>query len=96
MSKGEIGIVTALSLEMTGAKASDIIYKIEKAPSHGWLISGADILKENNIFTQQDIDAKNIIYINDGGDSKSDNLTLSVSDPDGGIIEPFNFNITIQ
>lgn len=96
LEKGGVGLLSKTALEMKGAAHADITYKLESAPSKGWLITGTTILHAGSEFTQLDIDAGNIVYVSDGSAAITDSFNLSVSDPDGGSIDPFDFNITLQ
>ncbi len=88
-------VLTTDKLSMEGAAAADVVYTLKSAPTDGWLIMGAKILTAGDKFGQLDIDAGNIVYINEGNAS-SDSFTVSVNDKDGGSISPFAVNITIN
>ena len=96
VAKGGIAVITNEMLEMKGAAHADIIYKLETVPSKGRLVMGSTILTAGSKFTQLDLDVSNIVYVHAGTDNAADQFSLSVSDPDGGFIDPFNFNIKIQ
>ncbi|MBZ4192141.1 DUF7594 domain-containing protein [Niabella beijingensis] len=96
VSKGGIAVLKTAMLEMKGAAPADIIYTLESAPANGWLIMGSSILTTGSKFTQLDLDMSNIVYVHSGSGGAADQLSLSVADPDGGLIEPFDFNISIQ
>ena len=82
-------------LEITGASANDIIYTVEEVAQHGWLISGATILKPGDRFTQNDINVMNLVYISNGEGSE-DQLVLSARDRAGAKLDPFEVNVAIQ
>lgn len=96
VAKGGVKVLNSDMLKMEGAAHEDIIYKLESAPSKGWLITGSTILTPGSVFTQLDLDVNNIVYVHAGNDMVGDKFTVSVSDPDGGEIAPFDFNITVQ
>nr|WP_321356361.1 DNRLRE domain-containing protein [uncultured Draconibacterium sp.] len=88
-------VLTTNNLCMEGAATADIVYTLESVPTDGWLIMGSQILSAGDKFGQLDIDAGNIVYINEGNAS-SDSFTVSVNDKDGGSIDPFDVAITIE
>lgn len=96
VSKGGIAVLKTEMLEMKGAAPADIIYTLESAPANGWLIMGSSILTTGSKFTQLDLDMNNIVYVHAGSASSTDLFSVSVADPDGGQIEPFNFSIHVQ
>lgn len=96
VTKGDVMILGSDMLKMEGAASEDIIYKLESAPAKGWLIMGSTILTAGAYFTQLDLDMSNIVYVHNGEDVSSDKFSVSVSDPDGGEIAPFDFNISVK
>jgi len=96
VSKGGVALLTPDMLTMQGAAHADISYTVTAAPMHGWLITGTTILKAGSHFSQLDIDGGNIVYVSDGSAVGNDQFTVSVSDPDGGSIDPFDFKITVH
>ncbi|GGF38263.1 CBM96 family carbohydrate-binding protein [Echinicola rosea] len=82
-------------LEITGASANDIIYTVEEVAQHGWLISGATILKPGDRFTQNDINVMNLVYISNGEGSE-DHLVLSARDRAGAKLDPFEVEVIID
>ncbi len=80
-------------LEIGGASPENIIYTLEKAPEHGWLVmNGTRFLKEGDRFTQNDIGLLNVVYINDV-EGHDDVITLSVVSKSGFVLEAFDFKI---
>src|SRR5690606_6046248 len=78
-------------LEIGGASPENIIYTLEKAPEHGWLVmNGTRFLKEGDRFTQNDIGLLNVVYINDV-EGHDDVITLSVVSKSGCVLEAFDF-----
>ncbi len=92
VASGGTVVLDTDQLSMDGPDPSDIVYTIESAPLNGWLVAGLKVLSAGDKFTQQDIDANNIVYISSGSD---DSFTVSVVDRDGGIIAPFDVVITV-
>jgi len=96
VAKGGVKVLTSSVLKMEGAAHEDITYKLVSVPAKGWLITGSTILTAGSTFTQLDLDVNNIVYVHGNADNSGDRFKISVGDPDGGIIDPFDFNITIQ
>ena len=95
VTSGETFVLNSEVLEVTGASAADIIFTLEESPQNGWLIRGADILKAGDRLTQQDINAKNLVYISNGTGTE-DSLVLSARDRAGSSLDSFRLDITIQ
>lgn len=95
LAQGEAVAISNAMLEVTGTAAADIIFTLEEAPQHGWLIKGAKILQVGDEFTQEDINVMNLVYINDGTGTK-DEIVLSGKDRTGSSLEAFNVEITIE
>lgn len=95
VKKGENAVYDKNILEIEGANANDIIFSIEDPPSNGWLIKGAKVLIEGDKFTQGDINAMNLIYINNGAGT-TDEITVSAKDRTGASLESFSLKITID
>ncbi|WP_308990403.1 DNRLRE domain-containing protein [Mariniflexile litorale] len=95
LNSGETYVLNTATLEVIGSAPADIRYTIEEVPQYGWLIRGANILKVGDRFTQEDIDAMNVVYINNESGSQ-DKMVLSASDIEGAILDDFDVNITIQ
>lgn len=93
-SEGTVVLKTD-NLLIEGAAPQDVIYTIEEAPNHGWLIKGANVLKEGDQFTQLDIDVMNLLYINDGSGDQ-DMIKLSAKDRAGARLDAFDVEILIQ
>jgi len=74
-------------LLVSGATAADIIYTIEEIPSFGWLVKGAEVLKQGSRFSQLDIDLNNIVFIHDGNATGTNNVVLTARDRAGAILE---------
>jgi uncharacterized surface protein with fasciclin (FAS1) repeats len=96
VANGRSAVLKTSELEMAGAAAADIIYKLEAPPSNGWLVMGINTLTNGSKFSQLDIDNGNIVYVHSGVGSANDSFKLSVQDKDGGSIDPFDVVITVQ
>lgn len=96
VEKGGVALLSQEVLEMEGAEHADISYALTAVPAHGWLVTGTTILKAGSKFSQLDIDGDNIVYVSDGSASGTDKFSVSVSDPDGGSIDPFDFLIKVN
>lgn len=83
-------------LELTGAPAGDIVYTVETAPQNGWLIRGANILREGDKFTQLDVELMNLLYIHNGEGGTGDTIVLSASDKTGSLLEGIQVEINVQ
>ncbi len=82
-------------LLVTGSPAGDVKFIIKEAPQYGWLVRGASILKVGDSFTQEDVDALNVLYINNGSGSQ-DKIVVSAEDKAGASLEEFDILVTIQ
>lgn len=95
VNKGETYVLNSDVLEVTGAAAADVIFTVEEIPQNGWLVRGADILKVGDRLTQQDVNAKNLVYISNGSGTQ-DTIVLSARDRAGSSLDSFSLDITIQ
>ncbi|MEO8774153.1 MAG: fasciclin domain-containing protein [Gelidibacter sp.] len=82
-------------LQITGSPAGDVNFIIKEVPQFGWLIRGASILKVGDSFTQEDVDAMNLLYINNGSGSQ-DKIVVSAEDKAGASLDEFDILVTIQ
>lgn len=87
MAKGDVVVLDQANLLVSGATAADIIYTIEELPSFGWLVKGAEVLKQGSRFSQLDIDLNNIVFIHDGNATGTNNVVLTARDRAGAILE---------
>ena len=76
--------------------ASTIIYTLITSPAYGTLKNNGLTLNDGEMFTQADIDADNLTYTHDGGETTGDSFVFSVSDEDGGTISNQTFDITVS
>ena len=82
-------------LLITGSPAGDVKFIIKEVPQFGWLVRGASILKVGDSFTQEDVDAMNLLYINNGSGSQ-DKIVVTAEDKAGASLEEFDIMVTIQ
>ncbi len=78
---------SALQVSDVDNPVADLSYSLALLPSHGHLAlatSPQTALTGQNIFTQAQIDAGEVIYVHDGSEGEVDSLTLNVSDGAGG------------
>ena len=95
VASGETFVLSSDVLEVIGAAAADVIFTLEESPFNGWLIRGADILTAGDRLTQQDVNAKNLVYISNGTGAQ-DTIVLSARDRAGSSLDSFSLDITIQ
>jgi len=78
---------SALQVSDVDNPAADLSYSLALTPSHGHLALATSpqmALSGQNIFTQAQIDAGEVVYVHDGSEGAVDSLTLNVSDGAGG------------
>jgi hypothetical protein len=89
--------ITSAELLVTDADTTpaQLIYTVTIAPGYGRLelttAPGVPITS----FTQADIDAGRLVYVNNGANSTADSFIFTVSDGTGGTIGVTTFNLTI-
>src|SRR5262249_5183121 len=81
--------------------AADLTYTLTSPPLHGTLFKfhspgGLIPLAANETFTQADIDANRITYINDNLTADDDSFAFTVNDGAGGSIPETTFSITVD
>lgn len=96
VSSGGSFVVNSELLQISGADPVDIIYTIETAATKGWLVRGADMIGQDDQFTQADIESLSLLYIHDGESSGEDAVVLSAKDRTGVVIEDIEVKINIQ
>lgn len=75
--------------------ASDLVFSVGSAPTHGTLRKSGVTLNASDTFTQADIDANSVTYVHTTiTDATLDSFTFTVSDGSGGSIASTTFNIT--
>jgi hypothetical protein len=74
---------------------AQLIYTVTTAPVDGRLELTTAPGVAITSFTQADIDAGRLVYVNNGANSTSDSFTFTVSDGAGGTIGATTFNITV-
>lgn len=94
VSEGGSGVVSKGSLETTDPDNSpdQLTYSVSSGPSHGTLQIGGNPV---TTFTQADINAGILSYVNDGNDYTSDSFIFTVSDGQLSTTAT-TFNITIN
>ncbi len=95
VNSGEAYVLNNNVLEVSGSIPADVSFTIQQAPLNGWLVRGASILQVGESFTQEDIDAMNVVYINNGNGTQ-DTIIVDGKDKAGAILDPFSINITVQ
>ncbi len=95
----EAGSSTTITRDLLRADDSDngpaeLTYRVANVPAEGHLTLDGKILAAGNTFTQADIDAGKLKYVQ-GGSVHSDRFTFTVSDGSGGAINPSDFAITV-
>lgn len=95
VASGEAYAFNKDMLKVTGSPAGDVSYIIQEVPEFGWLIRGANILKVGDSFTQEDVDAMNVLYINNDSGSQ-DKIVVTAEDKAGASLDQFDIIVTIQ
>ncbi|RXQ91526.1 hypothetical protein EO244_12310 [Ancylomarina salipaludis] len=96
LKNGETKLITEEELKITDSESNpaEIIFTITKAPIHGKLVKITDTETSITIFSQKDIDDKQIQYIHDSSFETSDSFTFTVTDGEN-IISESEFSISI-
>lgn len=95
VATAEARVITTSHLQVVDPDDSpaDLQFIVTASPIHGQLLlSGVDTVT----FTQADIDAGDVSYLNDGAGATSDNFVLFVSDDQGSAISLITFHIVIE
>jgi hypothetical protein len=89
--------ITSGVLRVTDADntPAQLIYTVTSAPVDGRLELTTAPGVAITSFTQADIDAGRLVYVNNGANSTRDSFTFTVSDGAGGSIVATTFNITV-
>jgi Cadherin-like len=89
--------ITSGELQVTDADntPAQLIYTVAVIPMHGHLELTTAPGVAITSFTQADINAGRLVYVNNGANSPSDSFTFTVSDGAGGTIGATTFNITV-
>ncbi|MDN3663873.1 DNRLRE domain-containing protein [Algibacter miyuki] len=95
VNSGEAYALNNDVLEVSGSIPADVSFTIQQAPLNGWLIRGASVLQVGESFTQEDIDAMNVVYINNG-EGTEDTIIVDGKDKAGATLDAFSINITVQ
>ena len=97
MLEGGTEVIDTAELQVTDVDlpAQTLTYTLVTDVVNGSLRKSAVDLTASSTFTQADVDANNIDYVHDGGETTSDSFEFTVSDGNGGTIGSTTFNITI-
>lgn len=82
-------------LSASDPESGTITYTLTSAPSNGTLKNNGLTLKQNDTFTQADIDAGNLSYLHDDSETTSDSFGFSLSDGTHTISNQ-TFSITVN
>lgn len=75
---------------------ANVVYTITEAPAHGEIFRSGRTLGVTSIFTQADIDAEILMYINDGYAQYTDGFACYAEDPEGHLTDVIRFAIAID
>ncbi|KPA16265.1 hypothetical protein MHK_003528, partial [Candidatus Magnetomorum sp. HK-1] len=73
----------------------ELYYYLTKIPKNGSLYLNGEAQKINNVFSQEDINASNLIYKHNGTESQSDYFSFTITDSMGIVIPEKSFFISI-
>uniref|UniRef100_A0A8C3T612 Laminin G domain-containing protein n=1 Tax=Chelydra serpentina TaxID=8475 RepID=A0A8C3T612_CHESE len=68
-----------LEFKKLGVRQSQIFFKIQEKPSHGYLKLGVEPEQEKGTFTMVDLWQGRVLYVHDGSEDTYDNFTFSIS-----------------
>lgn len=94
IESGEAYVLNESVLEVSGSIPGDVSFTVLEAPQNGWLVKGPNILQVGQSFTQEDINAMNVVYINNGG--SEDRITVDGKDKAGATLPAFDITIAVQ
>ncbi|MBM0740212.1 pre-peptidase C-terminal domain-containing protein [Phormidium sp. CLA17] len=72
------------------------IYTLSTAPTRGLLLRNGTTLSSGQTFTQADISATLLTYVNNGSELTSDRFTFTASDGSTGVLPLSTFNLTVN
>jgi len=87
---------TALLITDPDGPALSPIYTLSTAPTRGSLLRDGTTLSSGQTFTQADISATLLTYVNNGSEVTSDRFTFTASDGSTGILPLSTFNLTVN
>ncbi len=98
VDEGNTLIITDAALLITDpdGPALSPIYTLSTAPSRGSLLRDGITLSSGQTFTQDDISATLITYVNNGSELTSDRFTFTASDGSTGILPLSTFSLTVN
>lgn len=82
-----------LTLSCTIGTAVDLVYTVTAGPSHGHLRKGGATVTS---FTQADLNAVLVSYLNDGSTATADAFTFTAQAPGTFATDPITFDITVM
>lgn len=91
--EGTIG-TGLLNVSVATWSPSEIIYTLLSPPNNGVLLLNGVVLSSGS-FTQANIDAGRLVYVNDGSDATDDNFAFAVTNADGNLLTSGFFLIQI-
>ncbi len=91
----EVLSVTELSASDPDDTGAEIVYTVTTAPDHGYLALFDDQGTAITQFSQEDLAAARVVYVNDGGEAAADSFIFDVDDPDGAGPESQLFTIAV-
>ncbi len=88
--------ITAALLQATDADntAAQLVYTVTSLPTHGVLKLNGSTLALNGTFTQADVNAGVVAYVNDGGEATADSFQFTLGDGTA-TLPAQNFAITV-
>jgi subtilisin-like proprotein convertase family protein len=81
---------------VAGPGASEVIYTVTKLSTGGTLKNGVTAITLNGTFTQADINAGNITYVQGGSDASPDTFQFKVQDDTGPQTAAQTFTLTVN
>src|SRR5207249_4746358 len=86
LGEGTTATVTSSKLAASsdpGDPASELVYTLTAAPTHGTLKLSGTALAATSTFTQADLNNNNVTYTQDGSENFGDSFSFSVVDSPG-------------
>ncbi|MEX0272106.1 cadherin-like domain-containing protein [Leptolyngbyaceae cyanobacterium UHCC 1019] len=98
VEEGNTLIITDAALLITDPDGPAIspIYTLSTAPTRGSLLRDGTTLSSGQTFTQADISATLLTYVNNGSEFTSDRFTFTASDGSTGILPLSTFSLTVN
>ncbi|SCA62915.1 hypothetical protein SCG7109_AF_00010 [Chlamydiales bacterium SCGC AG-110-M15] len=98
VSEGAITVFNNVELHAVDYDSSDdqLIYTFTKAPEHGVIMKGSEVIGLDGTFTQEDVNLGLVAYQHDGGESLEDSFEFHVADEAGASTESQIFTVNIN